>query len=216
MKPSLLRSMLNCSQQPRARDPTVATRETRPGGGIKIGRIALVGAVVVAVGAAAYFLFIREDTGDIQVNSTPTAAQVFLDGADTGWKTNCTLAKIALGDHIIKLVKDGYTDYEQKVSVKRGDTATLNITLPAIPIRVTKPAAGSTWVKGQIIEIKWETGTSSSLFFLQRTSQFSDFANESSYLRRMGAFQTTLCFSEGERKKGRWILKAQDPAPLLL
>jgi len=181
--------------------PTVATREARPGAGIKIGRIALVGAVVVAVGAAAYFLFIREDTGDIQVSSTPTAAQVFLDGADTGWKTNCTLAEISPGDHMIKLVKDGYTDYEQKVSVKRGNTATLNITLPAIPIRVTKPAAGSTWVKGQIVEIKWETGTSSSLRFLQRTGQFSDFANESSYLRRMSAFQTRSALQRESGKR---------------
>ncbi len=187
-------------KQAQSEVPAVATREARPGGGIKIGRIALVGAVVVAVGAAAYFLFIREDTGDIQVSSTPTAAQVFLDGADTGWKTNCTLAEISPGDHMIKLVKDGYTDYEQKVSVKRGNTATLNITLPAIPIRVTKPAAGSTWVKGQIIEIKWETGTSSSLRFLQRTSQFSDFANESSYLRRMSAFQTRSAF---QRESGK-------------
>jgi len=184
----------------------VATREKRPGAGIKIGRIALIGAAVVAVGAAVYFLFIRESSGDIQVNSTPTGAQVFLDGSDTGSKTNCTLAKIALGDHIIKLVKDGYADYEQKVSVKRGDTATLNLTLPAIPIKVTKPAAGSTWVKGQIVEIKWETGTSSSLFFLQKTSQFSDFANESSYLRRMGAFQTISAF---QRETGKGAMDSE-------
>jgi DNA-binding beta-propeller fold protein YncE len=187
-------------KQAQSEVPTVATREARPGGGIKIGRIALVGAVVVAVGAAAYFLFIREDTGDIQVSSTPTAAQVFLDGADTGWKTNCTLTKISPGDHIMKLVKDGYTDYEQKVSVKRGKTSTLNLTLSTIPIRVTKPAAGSSWIKGQIMEIKWETGTSASLSFLQRTGQFRDFANDSSYLRRMSAFQTRSAF---QRESGK-------------
>jgi DNA-binding beta-propeller fold protein YncE len=180
---------------------TVVTgREARPGGGIKIGRIALIGAAVVGVAAAAYFLFLRPDTGSIQVNSTPTGALVYRDGTDTGWKTNCTLSEISPGDHIIKLVKDGYTDYEQKVTVKRGNTAMINATLPAIPIRVTKPAGGSTWVKGQIGEIKWETGTSSSLQFLQRASQFTDPANASSYLRRTSAFQVRSTL-DGERGK---------------
>jgi hypothetical protein len=182
--------------------PTVVSREKRPGAGIKVGRIALIGAAVIGVTAAAYFLWVRDDTGNIQLNSTPTGAQVFLDGADTGWKTNCTLTDISPGDHMIKLTKDGYADYEQKVSVKRAKTETLNITIPPIPIKVTKPAGGSTWIRGQIVEIKWETGTSSSLKFLQKMGRFTNPTNESSYLRRMSLFRVRAPLRGGNGKRG--------------
>ncbi|TES92890.1 MAG: PEGA domain-containing protein, partial [Candidatus Cloacimonadota bacterium] len=46
----------------------------------------------------------------IQVNSTPTGAQVFLDGSDTGRTTNTTLTNVSAGSHTVDLVMEGYED----------------------------------------------------------------------------------------------------------
>jgi len=71
-------------------------------------------------------------TGSIQVNSNPTGAQVFLDGNDTGKTTSTTLTDISPGNHTVRLVKEGYLDYEESVSVTAGQTATVNATLTEI------------------------------------------------------------------------------------
>ncbi len=71
-------------------------------------------------------------TGSIQVNSNPTGAQVFLDGNDTGKTTNTTLTDVSPGTHAVKLVKEGYLDYEENVSVTAGQTASVDATLTEI------------------------------------------------------------------------------------
>jgi hypothetical protein len=98
--------------------------------------------------------------GTIQVNSNPTGAKVFLDGADTGKTTNCTLTDISPGSHTVKLTKEGYVDYEKGgVSVTAGQTATVDASLTKHTITVTSPAAGTTWTKGSTVDIKWQVGT---------------------------------------------------------
>ncbi|HSQ79051.1 MAG TPA: PEGA domain-containing protein [Candidatus Bathyarchaeia archaeon] len=74
--------------------------------------------------------------GTIQIASTPTGAEVFLDGADRGMMTNCSVTNVSAGNHTIKLIKDGYADYQGTAMVTAGKTVAFNATLTA-----TTPAA---------------------------------------------------------------------------
>jgi hypothetical protein len=68
-------------------------------------------------------------TGSIRVESTPDGASVWLDGSDTGKKTNAILENINPGSHIIKLIKEGYQDYETTVTVEAGKQAAVSASL---------------------------------------------------------------------------------------
>lgn len=94
-------------------------------------------------------------TGSISVNSTPAGAKIYLDGTDTGKTTNTTLTNQSPGSHIVKLVKEGYKNVEQSISVTAGQTASLNISLSQHTITVTSPTSSTIWAKGTEVEIKW-------------------------------------------------------------
>ena len=132
--------------------------------------IALVLAGVAIAGGAAAFALKGGGgggggvtTGSIQVSSSPTGAEIYLDGTDTGKVTNTTLTNISAGSHTVKLSKDGYSDKEQSVTVTAGQTATVDLTLTKDTITVSQPTAGTTWVKGSSVEIKWQVGAGSSI-----------------------------------------------------
>lgn len=126
----------------------------------------LIGGLVVVGGALAYLLLggksseeeAAATTGSIQVNSTPSEANVFLDGADTGQMTNTTLTGISAGSHEISVTKEGYVDYEESVHVSGGETAAVNANLSKHTIKVTSPAAGAVLNKGKAVQIRWSTG----------------------------------------------------------
>jgi YVTN family beta-propeller protein len=70
---------------------------------------------------------------EVEVRSTPTGASVWLDGEDTHDTTDCVLEKIATGRHCVRLTKSGYLDWQDTVSVLRGETAAVSATLVAAP-----------------------------------------------------------------------------------
>ena len=74
---------------------------------------------------------LEEATGNIQVNSTPTGATIYLDGSNTDKTTNVLLENVSVGSHTIKLVKDGYVDWQQEVMVNEDQTTTINANLSA-------------------------------------------------------------------------------------
>jgi len=115
--------------------------------------------VALAGGAAAVFLLQKKGSqnGPISVSSSPTGAEVCLDGSDTGQKTNCTLSNVSPGSHTVKLVREGYQDYEQNVSVSSGQTASVNANLTQNTITVTSPTSSAVWEKGIEFEITWTT-----------------------------------------------------------
>jgi len=131
----------------------------------------LIAGGLAAVGGAAAVLLLGSgdsggagggsDTGSIQVNSTPSGANVYLDSSDTNKTTNCTLSGISAGNHSIKLIKEGFVDYQKSIIVYKGQTATVNANLTKHTITVTQPTANTTWIKGNEAEIEWNTGSSS-------------------------------------------------------
>ena len=125
------------------------------------GWIILAVIAIAAVGVLTYFL-VKEltkkeeepDTGTIQVNSTPTGAAISLDGQDTGKTTNATLTDVSAGTHTLKLVKQGYKVWEDTVTVNKGSTTHVNVTLEEEPkvgsIKVNStPTGAAIWLDGQ-------------------------------------------------------------------
>lgn len=65
--------------------------------------------------------YILEKVGvDVEVKSVPTGARVYLDGADAGKVTDCTLPVVPLGLHKIMVVKENYGQWEEEVDVQAG------------------------------------------------------------------------------------------------
>jgi len=61
--------------------------------------------------------------GSIQVKSYPNGAAIFLDGNNTGYRTNHTLTNISVGRHTILLRLAGWKDWQEEVTVNRDQTA---------------------------------------------------------------------------------------------
>jgi hypothetical protein len=80
----------------------------------------------------------KAEYGAIDVKSTPTGATIYLDGEDTGDKTDAILDELEPADYIVKLTLQGYEDYLDTVTVEAGDTVEIDATLKQIP-----PAYGS-------------------------------------------------------------------------
>ncbi|GEM_PF-415339 len=84
--------------------------------------------------AAAAFLVVEyaPAPGSILITSTPAGAAVWLDGADTGLVTYCTLENVPAGDHVVTLKLDGYADASAPVTVVSGETATVDLALTTL------------------------------------------------------------------------------------
>ncbi|MBN1272962.1 MAG: SUMF1/EgtB/PvdO family nonheme iron enzyme [Candidatus Aminicenantes bacterium] len=111
-------------------------------------------------GAAAAILLLGggPETGTIEINSTPSGARVYHNSTDTGLITNCRLTDVETGSHSIKLVKEGYEDYQQSVTVTERQTEVINADLTANTINVSAPTGGSVWMAEDEMEIRWNTG----------------------------------------------------------
>ena len=77
------------------------------------------------------------NTGLLEIHSTPSGADIYIDGSYTGKQTNYTFTKEE-GSYTIKLMKNGYYDYIANKTVVRDQTVFLNAVLTAIA-----PAKGS-------------------------------------------------------------------------
>ncbi|QSZ68327.1 DUF3344 domain-containing protein [Methanofollis aquaemaris] len=98
--------------------------------------------------AAAAFLVVTYPvpTGCIAVTSTPTGADVWLDGEDTGLVTPATLNDIPVGEHVVTLKMDDYADASATVTVVEGETAPVDLSLTTLTgsLAVTSSPAGAT------------------------------------------------------------------------
>ncbi len=98
-----------------------------------------------------------EERGVIQVNSSPSGAQIWLNGANTGKVTNAVLSDVPAGTHTLKLIKEGYQDHQQTVTVHAGVTIQVNAVLSGYKIAVTSPRTNTLWVARKQEKIQWTT-----------------------------------------------------------
>ena len=72
-------------------------------------------------------------TGRITVRTAPAGARVLIDGKDVG-KTPLTVPNLARGTHTVRVMRDGYTSLDRRVSITTGEpTATLTLNLTRTP-----------------------------------------------------------------------------------
>ncbi len=80
------------------------------------------------------------NTGSISFSSTPSGAQIYLGGNNSGHTTTYTLAGITAGQHAVMLKLAGYQDYNQNVTVIAGQTAIVHAALsPEGWVPITAP-----------------------------------------------------------------------------
>jgi len=67
--------------------------------------------------------------GNINVNSNPNGAEIFIDGKDTGLQTPNTIKNVSAGTHTITLKKTGYKSASVNLEVKAGETVSITLNL---------------------------------------------------------------------------------------
>lgn len=77
-------------------------------------------------------------SGNVEIQSTPSGASVYLDGADMHATTPVTLTDVSPGTHHIRLYRTRYNEYNETFELNEGDThvisAVLNKPQPPIPV----------------------------------------------------------------------------------
>lgn len=71
----------------------------------------------------------KSTTGNINVQSTPDGADIWIDGINTGKKTNFLLSNIEAGIHTVKLTKQGYWNYEKTLTINPNQTSQVSANL---------------------------------------------------------------------------------------
>ena len=88
-------------------------------------------------------------TGNIEIVSTPSGAEVYVDNLYKGY-TPATLTGIAAGQHQLLLKCTGYVDYTQAVTVNSGQTTPLAISMQSAPAPTPSSAPSLLFVIGGI------------------------------------------------------------------
>lgn len=70
--------------------------------------------------------------GSISVNSEPSGANVYLDGALKG-TTPITISEISAGAHEIKIIKKDYKEWSKSISVSGGNASDISVSLSEAP-----------------------------------------------------------------------------------
>ncbi|MCA1916266.1 C1 family peptidase, partial [Methanospirillum hungatei] len=103
---------------------------------------------------AAYFKYTASNPsgGTIAFSSTPSGAQIWVDGVNTGQVTPYTQTSVPIGTYSVTLKLSGYLDYTRSVSVTSGQTTVVSATLSPIPtgsIAVSStPSGARIWLDG--------------------------------------------------------------------
>ena len=94
---------------------------------------------------------IREITnvamGSIVVHSTPSGAQVIVDGVDTKLKTPCTVENLPVGRYSIKIVKAGYQTAQLARVVQGGQATNVSASLTKTQTRVSSQSTQKSYFK---------------------------------------------------------------------
>ena len=92
-----------------------------------------------------------DKAGEIDVSSDPTGAYIYLDSKYMG-NTPDALTGITPGTHVIKVSKDGYSDWSEIVKVTNGGTTTIKaaLSVAGTAVPTTVPTSTPTTVKTAI------------------------------------------------------------------
>ena len=75
--------------------------------------------------------------GEVDINSTPAMADIYIDGTKVG-QTPQVVSQLLIGEHQVRLSRQGYTDYSGSITVREGETTPFSATLKDIAQRPIK------------------------------------------------------------------------------
>ena len=78
--------------------------------------------------------------GEADVNSSPAMADIYVDGQKRG-QTPMLLEQLLVGQHQLRLSRQGYQDYSGTLTVREGETASVNATMSKQEVAEVAPAA---------------------------------------------------------------------------
>ena len=78
--------------------------------------------------------------GEVDINSAPAMADIYIDGKKVG-QTPQLIGKLLIGQHQVRISRQGYKDFSSTITVKEGETSTLSATLEDLQ---TQQAAANT------------------------------------------------------------------------
>jgi hypothetical protein len=97
---------------------------------------------------------------ELWVISSPWHAFIWLDGGDTGYRTNAIIPGVELGTHTVLLLKPGFQNWEKTFTITNKHLEwgryTIDAKLWALDITVTEPTSDTVWIKGKEAVISWE------------------------------------------------------------
>lgn len=148
----------------------------------------VIGGVIIAAGAVLLLRNKKKEeqpppapqVGGINVETIPDGADIWLDGRDTGIKSNANLDNLAPGPHTVMLIKPGYFAHEQTVTVIAGDRVTFRVTLQINDtpptVRITYPQNNAE-VKGEVlirVDATDEIGIEKVEFLIDDQAKYTD------------------------------------------
>jgi putative ABC transport system substrate-binding protein len=107
---------------------------------------------VVEIGKKAEVLAqLRAKEGGLEILSEPSGARIYLDGKERE-QTPFVLSGVQLGEHLVRVVKEGYEQYEERVSVTAGERKKVIVPLRrivgALSVR-TEPSGARVYIDGK-------------------------------------------------------------------
>lgn len=108
-----------------------------------------------AYGSSAFGVNATQAPGNLNISSTPSGAEIFIDGGDTGFSTPNIISLIP-GDHDVKLTYPNYNDYITSVTIISNQTTTITPTLilsPGITRIEVSPSFTQPSYIGEIIDL---------------------------------------------------------------
>jgi hypothetical protein len=148
----------------------------------------VIGGVVIAAGVVLLLRNKKKEeqpppapqVGSISVETIPDGADIWLDGQDTGLKSNANLDNLSPGTHTVRLIKQGYFTHEESVTVIAGDRVTHRVTLQIHDtpptVRITYPQNGAE-VKGEVlirVSATDEIGIEKVEFLIDEQAKYTD------------------------------------------
>lgn len=77
-------------------------------------------------------------SGRLRAEASPGPVEVIVDGKS--WGIAPVSIELSIGEHVVRLIRDGYVEEVRKVNIKTGQTTELSVTM--VPLEVAQQAQG--------------------------------------------------------------------------
>ena len=98
--------------------------------------------------------------GEADINSTPAMADIYIDGQKRG-QTPQLIDQLLIGEHQLRLSRNGFQDYTGSINVREGEVANINISMEKVTEQLS-PSLEGTWKTATETD---EDGDKSTFFF---------------------------------------------------